>query len=259
MIVIRRYMNNALANFNYLLGCEESRQAILIDPFDANLMLQTADEHHLDIKMIINTHEHFDHVQGNAAVVAATGAQVWAHETANVPEQTHKVRAGDLIELGSIRLKALHTPGHTSAHVCLLALDETPRMLFSGDTLFNASAGNCKNGGSVDDLYRTFAEQIQQLDDDTLLYPGHDYMKNNLGFALSREPNNQMAAYWADQVQAMKAEEMPIMTLGQERQYNPFLRLQEPAIRQHLLEQFPDMEVGDKAVFTALRALRDKW
>lgn len=71
MIVIRRFIKTPLANFNYLLGCEDTRQAIVIDPFDAELMLATAREHQLDITMIINTHEHFDHVQGNAAIVEA--------------------------------------------------------------------------------------------------------------------------------------------------------------------------------------------
>ena len=258
MIVIRRYMNNPLANFNYLLGCEQSRQAIVIDPFDAELMLKTAAEHQLDIKMIINTHEHFDHVMGNEAIQDATGAEVWAQTDAGVPRQNHGINAGDIVTLGSIRLKALHTPGHTSAHVCLLSEGETP-MLFSGDTLFNASAGNCKNGGNVDDLYRSFVEQLMPLPDETLLYPGHDYMKNNLQFALDREPGNQMATYWADQVQAISPENMPVMTLGQERAYNPFLRLHEQAIRDRLKEQFPDMDDSDEAVFKALRQLRDNW
>lgn len=132
-------------------------------------------------------------------------------------------------------------------------------MLFSGDTLFNASAGNCKNGGNVDDLYRTFIEQLQPLADATLLYPGHDYMKNNLAFALSREPDNAMARYWTEQTQAMNPDDMPIMTLGQERQYNPFLRLGQEKIYQQLKNDFPDIENNQKAIFTALRALRDQW
>lgn len=258
MIVLRRYMHNPLANFNYLLGCELTGQAIVIDPFDADLMLKLAAEQRFEIKMIINTHEHFDHVQGNEAIVAATGASVWAHPSARVPQQSGQLVAGDRVQLGSIQLTALHTPGHTQAHLCLFASGDTP-MLFSGDTLFNASAGNCKNGGNVDDLYRTFVQQLQKLPDATLLYPGHDYMKNNLAFALTREPNNHMARYWSEQVQAMQGDEMPVMTLEQERQYNPFLRLHEPVIYQHLLPQFPDLDNQPQAIFSALRTLRDSW
>ena len=68
-------------------------------------------------------------------------------------------------------------------------------MLFSGDTLFNARAGNCKNGGNVDELFDTFVREIAPLPDSTLLYPGHDYMKNNLAFALDRDPYNVLARY----------------------------------------------------------------
>lgn len=262
MEVIRRYMHNPLRNFNYLLGCEETRQAIVLDPLDGEAMVQLAREQDWNIKLIINTHEHFDHIQGNPAVQAATGAPIWAHSNANIPNQSHGIQPGEVIEIGTMRLKALHTPGHTPVHVCLLseadAYNAQP-ILFSGDTLFNACAGNCKNGGDVNDMYDTFVSQLMPLSDETLLHPGHDYMKNNLGFALDREPDNQMAQYWQDQVAALDEDNMPVMTLGHERQYNPFLRLHEPVIRARLQEQFPHLGQGDRDVFKALRALRDQW
>src|SRR5690554_8182547 len=86
----RPSMNNPSANFNYLLGCASYRQAILIDPFDAELMLKTAAEHQLDIKMIINTHEHFDHVMGNEGIQDATSAEVWAQAEAGVPRSEER-------------------------------------------------------------------------------------------------------------------------------------------------------------------------
>jgi hydroxyacylglutathione hydrolase len=262
MLVYRRYMNNALRNFNYLLACEHSRQAIALDPLDGDAMVALAQQHDLTIKLIINTHEHHDHIEGNPAVQAATGAPVWAHENARIPNQAHGIKAGDWIELGTMRLQALHTPGHTPVHLCLLApaseYDEVP-LLFSGDTLFNACAGNCKNGGNVDDMYDSFVSQLMPLPDETLLYPGHDYMKNNLGFALDREPGNTMAAYWQDQVAVLGEDDMPVMTLGQEREYNPFLRLHADAMRQRLREQFPALGDNDRDVFKALRRLRDQW
>ncbi|ASP39560.1 hydroxyacylglutathione hydrolase [Bacterioplanes sanyensis] len=262
MRVLRRYMHNSLRNFNYLLACEHSHQAIALDPLDGEAMVALAQQHGLQIKLIINTHEHHDHIEGNPAVQAATGAPVWAHENARIPNQAHGIKAGDWIELGTMRLQALHTPGHTPVHVCLLApaseYDAVPR-LFSGDTLFNACAGNCKNGGNVDDMYESFVSQLMPLPDETLLYPGHDYMKNNLGFALDREPGNAMASYWQQQVAATPEDDMPLMTLGQERQYNPFLRLHTPEVIAGLRQQFPDLSADDRAVFKALRQLRDHW
>ena len=262
MLVVRRYMHNPLRNFNYLIGCEETREAIALDPFDADVVQQLAAEHGLTIRLIVNTHEHHDHVQGNLALQQATGAPVLAHDNARVPGQSQGIKPGDLIRLGSIQLRALHTPGHTPVHLCLLApasAQQAIPVLFSGDTLFNACAGNCKNGGNVDQMYDSFVSQLMPLPDETLLYPGHDYMKTNLAFAQTREPGNTLAAYWADQVQAMEPDAMPVMTLGQERQYNPFLRLHERAIRERLLQEFPHLGQGDRDVFRALRQLRDHW
>ncbi|MGB1092941.1 MAG: MBL fold metallo-hydrolase, partial [Oceanobacter sp.] len=231
MIVLRRYMNNPLRNFNYLIGCEETRQAIAVDPLGAEDMLALAKQEGYEIKLILNTHEHHDHIDGNPIVQEATGAEVWAHKNAEerIPNVARGLVAGDLVELGTIRLKVMFTPGHTSAHLCLLSDDGGPNgepVLFSGDTLFNAGAGKCAlaHGGDPDTLYDTFVSQFQPLPDETLLHPGHDYMKNNLNFSKTREPGNNMIDYWLEQVDGFEAEEMPVMTLGQERTYNSFMR-----------------------------------
>jgi len=264
MQVFRRYMHNPLRNFNYLVGCEETRDAIAIDPLDGEAMLALASEQGYRIRMIINTHEHHDHIEGNPAIVAATGAEVIAHKNAigRIPHVDRGVSAGDLIELGSIKLKVLFTPGHTPVHLCLLVAakdNNGTSILFSGDTLFNACAGNCRNGGDVDEMYDTFVSQLMPLPDDTVLYPGHDYMKNNLAFALTREPDNQSAKSWQQKVEDTDPDDMPYMTLGQERTYNPFLRLHQSAIKSRLKEEFPDLGLSDRDVFKALRALRDQW
>jgi len=264
MKVFRRYMHNSLRNFNYLVGCEDTRQAIAIDPLDGEGMLRLAADEGYDIRVIINTHEHHDHIEGNPSIKAATGAAIWAHQNAmdRIPDVDRGLVPGETVSLGSIRMKVLHTPGHTPVHLCLLvdaADNNGVPALFSGDTLFNACAGNCKNGGNVDDMYDTFVSQLQPLPDETLLYPGHDYMKNNLAFALTREGNNPMIGYWQDQVIKHEPDEMPVMTLGQERTYNPFLRLHEPNVIQGLKQEFPSLGLSDRDVFKALRTLRDRW
>ena len=106
MLVLRRYMHNGLRNFNYLIGCEETGQAIALDPLDGEQMLALADEHQLQIKLIINTHEHHDHIDGNPVVQAATGAPVWAHKNAmgKIPDQAHGLVAGDVVEVGQCLL-----------------------------------------------------------------------------------------------------------------------------------------------------------
>jgi hydroxyacylglutathione hydrolase len=248
-------MHNRLRNFNYLIGCEETKQAIALDPLDGEAMVALAAEQGWQIKLIINTHEHHDHVEGNPAVQAATGAEIWASEFARgkIPNLNRGLIANEEFSLGRMKFRVMPTPGHTPVHVCLLTLSEDTPILFSGDTLFNACAGNCFNGGDVDEMYDTFVRELAPLPDQTLLFPGHDYMKTNLNFSLTCEPSNEKTEYWQEQIEALSPDDMPYMTLGQERQYNPFLRLQSP----YLLAQLQGY--SERETFKALRAKRDTW
>jgi hydroxyacylglutathione hydrolase len=145
-------------------------------------------------------------------------------------------------------------------HICLLSHTDQPA-LFSGDTLFNAGAGNCHNGGHPEELYETFSRQLDALGENTLLYPGHDYLVNNLEFTLDREPDNAAAKQMLDTCRGQDPDEALVTTLAQEREMNTFFRLQSPAVIAKLLEDFP--ELGDspdpKTVFLKLRELRNSW
>ena len=188
-------MDNNLRNYCHIIVCEESNEAIMLDPLDVDKCLTEAKRLDCNITKIINTHEHFDHIEGNPGVVAATGAIIHAHVNAlkTIPNVSVGLKAGDVVEVGStVRLRVLDTPGHTLAHVCLLS-EIGDAVLFCGDTLFNAGAGHCRAGGDVKKMYHTFAEQLDVLPDNTKVYPGHDYIENNLEFSLSREPGNQFA------------------------------------------------------------------
>lgn len=250
-------MNNRLRNFNYVIGCESTKQAIALDPLDGDVVLDVAKREGWQIKLIINTHEHHDHIEGNPVVQAATGAPIWASEHAmgKIPNVARGLKANEIIEFGSLTFKVLPTPGHTPVHVCLLTLSEATPILFSGDTLFNACAGNCFNGGDVDEMYETFQRELAPLPDETILYPGHDYMKTNLGFALTCEPENNAAIKWQGKVKPLEPDDMPYMTLGEERTYNPFLRLHSGPLKEHLKLAGSD----DRNVFKTLRAMRDRW
>src|SRR3546814_11438326 len=102
------------------------------------------------------------------------------------------------------------------SHVCLLSRSDAPG-LFSGDTLFNAGAGNCHNGGHPNELYHTFAEQLAKLPDTTRIYPGHDYIANNLRFTLDREPDNGKAEALLREVDPQDTDRALITTLAQEK------------------------------------------
>ena len=263
MIVEQIWTGNAYRNFNYLVACPETGEALAIDPLDFKRCLATADERGWTITQVLNTHEHGDHIGGNKGVVKATGAELIAHRNAGgrIPNVDRGVGAGDIIKVGNtVELECLDTPGHTLCHICLLSHTDQPA-LFSGDTLFNAGAGNCHNGGHPEALYETFASQLEQLGENTLLYPGHDYLVNNLEFTLDREPDNAAARALLSQCRDQDPADALVTTLAQEREMNTFFRLDSPGVIARLLEEYP--ELGDnpspKAVFLKLRELRNSW
>jgi len=263
MIVERIWTGNSYRNYNYLIACPETGEALAIDPLDHGKCLAAAKRNGWRITQILNTHEHHDHTGGNAAVVAATGAKLIAHHRAgaSIAGVDRGVKAGDVIRVGkTVELECLYTPGHTMCHICLRSHTEQPA-LFSGDTLFNAGAGNCHNGGNPQDLYTTFVEQLAALPDNTQVYAGHDYIENNLRFTLAREPDNAAAQALLDEVGGQDPATALVTTLGQEKQVNTFMRLTSPSVIAALREAFPDLpeRPDPKTVFVKLRELRNRW
>ena len=263
MIVEQIWTGNAYRNFNYLIACGETGEALAIDPLDHAKCLAAATARGWRITQVLNTHEHHDHTGGNSAIVAATGAKILAHANAkdSIPGLDRGLRAGDVIKVGSsVELEALDTPGHTLCHICLLSHTDTPA-LFSGDTLFNAGAGNCHHGGHPAQLYDTFAKQLATLPDTTLVYPGHDYIANNLGFTLNREPDNARAAALQKSVADQDLNAPLVSTLALEKEINTFFRLRSPSVIAALRESFPDLpaQVDAQTVFLKLRELRNSW
>ena len=263
MIVEQVWTANAGRNFNYLIACAETGEALAIDPLDHEKCLAAARTRGWTITQILNTHEHRDHTGGNPQMVAATGAPVLAHANAKdkIPGMTRGLRAGDVIKVGkTVELECLDTPGHTMSHICLRARGDTPA-LFCGDTLFNAGAGNCHNGGHPNELYNTFAAQLAKLPDETLVYPGHDYIARNLAFTLDREPDNAKAAAMLPAMAKQDPAKALVTTLKLEKEINTFFRLTSPSVIKRLREAFPDLpeHPDQRTVFLKLRELRNKW
>ncbi len=263
MIVERIWTGNAYRNFNYLVACPDSGEALAIDPLDHQKCLAAAQAKGWKITQILNTHEHHDHTGGNAAMIAATGARLLAHERsgASIAGVDRGLKAGDVIKVGRhVELECMDTPGHTMCHICLRSHGDQPA-LFSGDTLFNAGAGNCHNGGDPDTLYATFADQLSKLPETTRIYPGHDYIENNLKFTLAREPDNAAARALLPSVAGQDPALSAVTTLKDEKQINTFLRLSSPSVIANLRASFPDLpdEPDARTVFVKLRELRNKW
>jgi glyoxylase-like metal-dependent hydrolase (beta-lactamase superfamily II) len=128
-------------------------------------------KNNLKIKYIVNTHHHFDHTIGNDAMVESTKAPIIQHENSELKHDI-AVKDGDFIEFGNSKLKVLHTPGHSKDSICLIGDGK----IFSGDTLF---VGNCGRidlpGGSAKELYHSLFDVLYSLDDNLVLYSGHNY------------------------------------------------------------------------------------
>ena len=161
-----------MQNYSYIVEDEDTREAIIIDPsWDLVELELVIKKNNLKIKYIVNTHHHFDHTLGNEAMAESTKAPIIQHELSELKNDI-KVKDGDFIEFGNSKLKVLHTPGHSKDSICLIGDGK----IFSGDTLF---VGNCGRidlpGGSAKELYHSLFDVLYSLDDDLVMYPGHNY------------------------------------------------------------------------------------
>jgi len=263
VIVEQIWTANSYRNFNYLIACPETGEAMAIDPLDHEKCLARAKGKGWTITQVLNTHEHGDHTGGNKHVVAATGAKLLAHANAKgkISGIDVGLGAGDVVKIGkTVELESLDTPGHTMSHVCLLSRTDQPA-LFCGDTLFNAGAGNCSGGGHPVELYSTFTGQLNKLPDETLIYPGHDYIANNLEFTLDREPDNALARSMLDDIKDQDLDQAFVTTLAMEKEINTFFRLHSASVIDRLRDAYPDLSADPSAqeVFVKLRELRNSW
>lgn len=174
----------------FIVGCEETREAAVIDPGDdVDQILMSLAESKLKVKYIINTHNHFDHVGGNARLKQVTKADLLIHKldapmlqhlgtmaksfgmsVDDSPPADRELEEGDIVKVGNIEMKVVHTPGHSPGGICLI----TDKAVFAGDTLFAGSIGRTDlPGGDYDTLISGVREKLFVLDDDVTVYCGH--------------------------------------------------------------------------------------
>ncbi|MBA4435707.1 MAG: MBL fold metallo-hydrolase [Nitrosopumilaceae archaeon] len=171
MIVHQIQVGN-MQNFSYIVVDENTSESIIIDPsWDLIELEMVIKENNLKIKYIVNTHHHFDHTIGNEAMAESTKAPIIQHENSELKHDI-TVKDGDVIEFGNSKLTVLHTPGHSKDSICLIGDGK----IFSGDTLF---VGNCGRidlpGGSAKELYHSLFDVLYSLDDNLVMYSGHNY------------------------------------------------------------------------------------
>jgi hydroxyacylglutathione hydrolase len=219
---IQQFFIDGLGCASYLVGCEVTGVAAVVDPDrDVRKYLQTAEEHNLIITHIIETHLHADHVSGNSDLAALTGAEIYIHAAAKAAFKHQPLIDGDLLQIGTVGIEVRHTPGHTPESIVLLVSDTTrspePILALTGDLLFVGDVGRPDLTGQeaarslAVDLYDSLYDQILPMDDSLIIYPGH-----GAGSLCGRSIGSARST-----------------TLGNERQHNPSLAM---ADRQDFVE-----------------------
>lgn len=183
-MIFKQIPIGSMANFSYIFGCDKTGDGALVDPaFDINKLLAESKKAGLTIRYIFTTHTHFDHIEGHGEIISQTPAKAVVHKLessvlkkkgiSNIVE----VEDNDIIKVGNIEAKIIHTPGHTPGGICILLDNEK---LITGDTLFIGDCGRTDlAGGSSRQLYESIEKKIKTLDDSIEIYPGHGYGKKN--------------------------------------------------------------------------------
>jgi glyoxylase-like metal-dependent hydrolase (beta-lactamase superfamily II) len=159
-------------NFSYIIADDTTKEAAVVDPsFNADAIIRILRDQNLNVRYVINTHDHSDHTASNEDFRSKFGAKVVAHRLAHVDKDVSVVE-GDVVRVGEMVIKVIHTPGHTPDSICLLVDDK----LLTGDALFVGECGRTDlPGGSAEDMYHSLFDKLMRLNDNIKVYPGHDY------------------------------------------------------------------------------------
>ena len=166
-----------MQNFVYLVGDQNVREALVVDPaWEVDTILNAANSEGFQVKGALITHTHFDHVNGLEDLLGKTDGTVYIHKNEaeflkGMKGNVKKMEGGNKLKIGAVEITFLHTPGHTPGSQCFLI----GHHLISGDTLFINACGRCDlPGGSAKQMYESL-NRLASLDESTVLYPGHNY------------------------------------------------------------------------------------
>ncbi|CAI9728284.1 hydroxyacylglutathione hydrolase, mitochondrial-like [Octopus vulgaris] len=223
-------------NYMYLLIDEATKLCAAVDPVDPKLIMSAVQDEGVSLTTVLTTHHHWDHAGGNEGLVKlAPGIDVFGGDD-RIPALTNHVSHGDELKLGSLNIKCLHTPCHTTGHICYFVTsnDDHQPAVFTGDTLFIGGCGRFFEG-TANQMYDALVNILAALPKNTNVFCGHEYTVNNLKFAAHVEPQNeavQEKILWAKEQRSQSKPTIP-STIGDELLFNPFMRVREASLQKY--------------------------
>jgi len=244
---------------NYIWLLHDGGRALVVDPGDAQPVLQALQRDGLHLAAILVTHHHPDHTGGVQALREATGAAVYGPARERIPAPYTPLKDGDIVTVLDIAWKVIDVPGHTAGHIAFFAQDiEGAPLLFCGDTLFSGGCGRLFEGTPAQML--ASLDTLAALPGTTRVCCTHEYTLSNLRFARAVEPANQALIHYETECRALRERQMPTLpsTLSVERQINPFLRTRERTVKQ-AVQDWQSTADDEIAVFAALRQWKNEF
>lgn len=231
----------------------------MVDPGDAQPVLEALQQLGVQLQAILVTHHHPDHTGGVDALREATGARVFGPKREPMPEPLTRLGGGDRLQSLGLTFDVIDVPGHTAGHIAYFCanVDEAP-LLFCGDTLFSGGCGRLFEGSPAQML--ASLDTLAALPDATRVCCTHEYTLSNLKFACAVEPDNQALARYMIAAQGLRARQQPTLpsNLLLERQINPFLRTRQAAVIQ-AARAFDASARDEVSIFAALRQWKNEF
>jgi hydroxyacylglutathione hydrolase len=248
---------------NYIWLVSDGRDAVAVDPGEAAPVRAYLAKRGWRLAAILLTHHHADHVGGVAELVGDTPIPVYGPAAEAIPVVTHAVAGGDRVRIPAphLELNVLDVPGHTRGHIAYFQAGQAPAVphVFCGDTLFACGCGRLFEGTPAQML--ASLDALAALPGEAQVHCAHEYTLSNIRFALACDPDNARLRAWHDEATAMRACGVPTLptTIEHEREVNPFLRADDPAVMRTLAEQLHETVPDRLASFTLMREWKNRF
>ncbi|XP_074596746.1 hydroxyacylglutathione hydrolase tenzing norgay isoform X2 [Brevipalpus obovatus] len=221
-------------NYMYLIVNETTKETAVVDPVEPDNVIAACKAKDLNLTRVLTTHHHWDHAGGNKQLVSKVDNLTVCGYDDRIGACNKKVSHGDEFKIGSLLVKCLFTPCHTSGHICYYVTSpQGDGAVFTGDTLFAAGCGKFFEG-TADQMHDALIKTLGSLPDSTKVYCGHEYTIGNLKFARHVEPNNEHVSKKIEWAEKMRSENSPTIptTIGEEKMINPFMRVVEKDVQE---------------------------